>query len=136
MPPNLLNRINTQVVNIAARWIGGLSRSARKKVLHYVVSTSAINNVYVRLSAEFSDACLGTTKSAMNSQLRTELQKYYNVSALETEDTLKEIPPDAISQKTEMPKNEVERQWRQHHWFCKQQIVPQSLQYCYKVPSS
>ena len=135
MPSDRLNRINTQVVNIAARRIGGLSRSARTKVLHYVAGTSAMYNLYARHCREFPDACLGATKSAINSKLSTELQRYYNISAFETGGILKGIPPDAISQKTGMPKNEVERHWSQHHWFCEQQIAPRSLQYCYEVPS-
>ena len=57
-PPDLLRRINTEVVNIVARKIGGLSRSTRIESLHLVVGAAAIYDLYVRHCADFLDACL------------------------------------------------------------------------------
>ena len=68
-PPDIMRSVKTQIVNIAARKIGGLSRGARIEALHFTVGTATIFNLYVRYCAEFLDACLRVGESTINTRL-------------------------------------------------------------------
>ena len=46
-PPEIMCSVNTQIVNIAAREIGGLGRSARIESLPFATGASAIFNLYI-----------------------------------------------------------------------------------------
>ena len=48
-PPDLMRRINTRIVNIAARGVGGLSRRARTGSLQYTAVATTVYNLPVRL---------------------------------------------------------------------------------------
>ena len=133
LPPDLLRKINTQVVNIAARKVGGLSRSARIESLHYTVGTTTVYNLYVRHCAEFMDACLRAPNSTVNKRLRRELEVYYGVSTFETEDTQIEIPRETICATlgvASLPKN-----WDHIHWFCRCRKEQPRLPDDMRVPS-
>ena len=83
-PPGLACSINTQVVNIVARKIGGLSRSARIETLRHVAGTFSIQKLNVRHCAEFPDACLRASGSSINARLRAELRQFSGAPALDT----------------------------------------------------
>ena len=46
-PPDLVGRVNTQIINTAARKIGGVSRTTRMENLHLILNTMAFMNLYV-----------------------------------------------------------------------------------------
>ena len=96
MPPDLMRKLNTQIVNIARRKTGMLSRSARIESLHLATGTSTILNLYARHCAEFLDSCLRVRECATNKRLREELRRYYGVSDFETEDVQILLPADEI----------------------------------------
>ena len=116
-PPDLLRRVDTQIVNIAARKIGGLSRSARTEGLHLALGPSAIYNSYMRHSAEILDASLRAHNSTISTRLLRELRRFYSVEALGSQDTEKIIRANAHQQ---VPDTEqLLRHWRHTFWFCR-----------------
>ena len=87
--PDLRRRINTQVVNVAARGIRGHSRSARIESLHFAGGATAAYKSYVKHCAEFLGARLRAGKSSINRRTREELRHYFNAPSFETRDIQK-----------------------------------------------
>ena len=84
LSPDLARRLNTRVVNIAARDIGGRSRGTPLVSLHYVAGTATIYNLYLMHCAEFLDARVRVASGATNDCHRSELPEYRNAPSLET----------------------------------------------------
>ena len=47
LPPDLMERINTQVVNIAARRIGALDKHTRIEAMHFIAGTMSSSSGYI-----------------------------------------------------------------------------------------
>ena len=118
LPPDLMRRLNTQVVNVAARKIGGLSRSTRIESLHFSVGTTTVYNLYVKHCAEFLDASLRANNSSIGKRLREELLRYYNVPSFEIQDVQIAIPEERL--KDALGVEKLPKKWQNTYWFCRQ----------------
>ena len=132
-PPYLMKRINTQIVNIAARRIGDLSRSTRIESLHYTVGTTTIYNLYVRHCAEFLDASMRANNSTINDRLREMLGTYYGVTTFSTRDVQVEIPLTNIQ--ATLQERPLPRHWSTTCWFCRVFEEKPGLQAGMEIPS-
>ena len=133
IPPDLMRKLNTQIVNIAARKISTLSRSTRIESLHLATGTSTILNLYIKHCAEFLDSCLRARECSTNKRLREELGHYFGVSSFETEDVQILLPKDRITQALRCER--LPTIWEQTYWFCRQRKNPQTLQHLEPIPS-
>ena len=84
-PPDLVRKLNTQIINAAARKIGGVSRTARIESLHFVMNTATFLNLYVPHCAVFLDGCVRAHTSGICKRLLAELAVYYNTTDFETQ---------------------------------------------------
>ena len=133
MLPTRSPQKNQHADNIAARKIGGLSRSTRIESLHFAVGTATVYNLYVYHCAAFLDACLRAANSSINDRLRIELREYYNVPNFELEDVQIQIPVKEIS--TEMGYMTPSAHWEHTFWFCRRRRHALHLGDQYEIPS-
>ena len=90
--PDLMRRINTHIVNIAAGRTGGLSFRVKGGSLRYTVGATTAYNLHVRHYAEFLDACLRASDITVNTRLRCGLGVNYGATSCETADKRIQIP--------------------------------------------
>ena len=109
--PDLLRRLNAQIVNIASRRAGGRSRSARIQSLHLAVGASTISHLCANHCAKFVDACLRANKRAINLRLREKLRRYCNVASFAAGDIRIQIPVREITEEKGPPSPPP-------HWDC------------------
>ena len=74
LPPDLIGRMDTHIVNKVARRIGGLGRNTRIQTLHFLAGAMTFRNMYVLHCAEFFDAALRAFGSTIAARLRKELE--------------------------------------------------------------
>ena len=71
-PPDLVWLVNTQVINVAARKVGGVSRTARIENSHFVINTATYMNLYVVHCAVFMAGCMRARTSNIHKRMVTE----------------------------------------------------------------
>ena len=96
LPTDLFANMDTRIVNIAARKISGLTRTARIESLHFLSGTWTYPNLYTQQCANLLDSCLGATNSAIQTRLERELCRYLEVDTLETTYTYIDLPIEAV----------------------------------------
>ena len=79
LPPDLCDKIDTCVLNVAARRILGVSQAARIGVLHMVANTHTFKNHYVVHCALRLDAVLRASNSSIKERIERELKRIYKV---------------------------------------------------------
>ena len=84
IPEDLLLKIETHILNVVARKVTGLYRSARPESLHLLADTQSYKNQYILHCAEFLDGSLRVSNSTIASRLRRELQNIFEVTTLES----------------------------------------------------
>ena len=85
-PPDLVRRVNAQIINIAARRIGGVRRNARIESLRLIMNTATFVNLYLPHCAIFLDGRITAQNSGIFTRLRKELAAYYSAIGFETQD--------------------------------------------------
>ena len=86
LPHDLIKKANTQILNIMARRIGAIGRTARIETLHFYMNTQTIQNMGVVHTAHFLDSCLRAEGSTIKARLLEELCAYYGAENFETQD--------------------------------------------------
>ena len=66
-----LRKIDTCVVNVVARKVLGVGRSARLPILHATAGAQAMRNLYTQRCAELVDAALRASASSIQNRLKT-----------------------------------------------------------------
>ena len=82
LPPDFLRNLNTQVANVAAREIGGMSRTIRIESTHYLLGTDSVYNLYLRRCAGFLDQCLRASGSSIYERLGKSLPNIIELAPL------------------------------------------------------
>ena len=119
MPPDLLRKIDTQVINIAARRICGADRTIRIETLHFLTGGHNAKNRYVARCALMLDSILRATNSGIKSRITAELCGLREVEILDTRMTPIAIP-EQFAEATETPKF----MWTRTRWFQNQYEEP------------
>ena len=99
-PPDLLHKMNTQVLNIAARRVGGLARTARIESLHFITGAMSIYNMYIVHCADFLDSCLRAHNSSIQTRIKQEVSAYYTNNPFATKDVSITLPYGRIMEKS------------------------------------
>ena len=94
LPTDLFKKLDTMIINIAARKIGGLSRTTRIESLHFLSGTRSMSNLYVLHCAELLDSCLRATDSDVKARIEGELRAYLGVETLDITEVQITIPGD------------------------------------------
>ena len=76
MPPDLVKKMKTQIINIAARKVSGVSRTARIECLHFAINTATFLNLYVKHCARHMDECIRANSSQIRQRLIAERAAY------------------------------------------------------------
>ena len=83
LPDDLLNKIDTGIINIASRRIVGLPRTTRIEALHFASGTLSIRNLYTQHSGNFLRRVLTSHGSDIRSRIIRELQVLLGVRSLD-----------------------------------------------------
>ena len=100
MPPDLIRKIDTQVINEAARRICGAGRAKRIETLHFITDCHSFKNRYVVRCAFMLDSILRATNSGIRDRILAELHPLRHVESLETRMQQIEIPGELILRST------------------------------------
>ena len=73
LPPDLVNKIDVCVVNVAARRITGLDSSVRIESLHFLAATSSYQNLYILHRAKVVGAILRAEGSSAKNRREKEI---------------------------------------------------------------
>ena len=73
LPDDLVNRLDTAVINTAARRINGLPLSTRIETLHFLSNTHSMRNMYVQHCALFVRRTLQTPNSTIEARKNREI---------------------------------------------------------------
>ena len=117
MPPDLIKKMNTQIINIAARRVSGVSRTARIECLHFAINTATFLNLYVKHCAKFMDECVLAQSSQIRKRLITELVAYYEVTGFDTTDIKVTAPLNKV--RLQHPRGRINDKWNNTTWHCK-----------------
>ena len=112
MPPDLIRKIDTQVINVAARGICGADRSIRIETLHFLTGVHGIRNQYVVRSALMLDSILRATDRSIRARIQAGLCQLRGTPTLDTAITRIEIPEGFRGQTTTSP-----ILWKRTGWF-------------------
>ena len=82
LPDDLFARVDTMILNVSARKITGLGKSARTKSLHVLAGTHTFGNLLYRHCTEFLDSFLHSTGSSVKQDITKELRLLYGVNGL------------------------------------------------------
>ena len=96
LPSDLFRKVDTMIVNVAARKIGGLSRTTRIESLHFLAGTFSMSNLFAIHCAELLDLCLRATGSHIKTRLENELCTYLGVHSTGITDIRIAIPRERI----------------------------------------
>ena len=130
MPPDLFGRIETNIVNTAARRITVLDRSTRVEVLHFLTATYSFANLYVLHCAEMIDAGLRATGSTTQVRLKRGIAEILGNKQVNVTERSLEIPTDLLGYS--IPK---ESTWRKTAWFIRQYEQEPKWNNVHDVPS-
>ena len=95
-PPDLVKKMNTQIINIAARKVRGVSRTARIECLHFAINTATFLNLFVKRCAKYMDECIRAHSSQIRKRLIAELAAYYEVTSFDATDINITIPLNKV----------------------------------------
>ena len=115
-PPDLMRKMNTQILNISARKVGGIARTARIESLHFVTEVMSFYNMYAVHCADFLDSCLRAHHSTVQERMRGEISGYFKHNPLETCDINIAIPFARILERC--PDGRIPAIWHNARWFC------------------
>ena len=94
LPTDLFRKLDTMIVNIAARKIGGLNRTVRIESLHFLSGTKSMSNLFAIHCAEFLDSCLRAANSDIKIRIERELCVYLGIDTIEITNMRIAIPRD------------------------------------------
>ena len=107
--PGLVRRVNTQIMKIAARKVGGVNRTARTESLHCLVGAATLMNLYVPNCAVFLDGCMRAQTSNIHHRLQRELAVYYSAADFETQDVNIALPLSKV--RDTRPRGRIPERW-------------------------
>ena len=112
MPPDLIRKIDTQVINVAARSICAADRSMRIETLHFLTGVHNFRNQYLVRCALMLDSILRASNSGIRGRIVAELCRLRKITTIATKIERIEIPPregqsSAMGDKT----------WDKTSWF-------------------
>ena len=81
-PDDLANRVDTAIINTAARKISGLPLSTRIEVLHFLAGTFSYRNLYVQHCATFLHQGLESHDSLTQQRLEKDLCAHFKIQQL------------------------------------------------------
>ena len=113
-PPDLCREIDARAINIAARRILGVDRTARIGTLRFVAGTFSYRHLLVMHLAEQSDLVIRANNSGIQKGTITALCKAYNTKHLRPETLTIIIPVERILE-SEVSQT-TERVWRGTTW--------------------
>ena len=68
-PPDLMRKMNTQILNISARKVGGVARTARSESLHLVTEVMSFYDMFAVHCADSLDSCLRAHHSTVQERM-------------------------------------------------------------------
>ena len=80
-PPDMVRKVNTQIINITAREIGGMSCAARIARLHVAMNAVTLVNLYVTHCGTSSDGRMRAQASYIYDRLLAEIAVYYKTES-------------------------------------------------------
>ena len=112
LPPDTFDKIETQIVNIAARKVGGLDRSTRIEALHFLTHTHSYKNLYIMHCADLIDAAIRSQPSSIGWRVRMEVGAALGVRRTVVDSV--ELKPLRDQWKNKRTPPTV---WKNTHWF-------------------
>ena len=124
LPGDLFRKLDTMIINIAARKIGGLGRTTRIEALHFLSGTLSMSNLYAIHCAELLDSSLRAANSHIQIRLEQELCAYLRVGSLRVREIRINIP-DTTGMRN-MPVTTPPFVWERTIWTCtRYEEIPQ-----------
>ena len=119
LPDDLLNKLDTGVINIAARRISGLPRIARIEALHFVSGTHSSRNLYAQHCGNFLHLVLTSHASGIRERVRRELQVLFGIPSLDLAVQILKVDLEAsfIMDSSGVPMEVLQRlRWMANHY--------------------
>ena len=82
VPNDVMNKVDTQIFNIASRRIVGLPLSVRVASLHFISATHSLRNLYIRQCAMFVHLTLVSHKSHIRQRIIRKVSAIFQAPAL------------------------------------------------------
>ena len=96
LPDDLVNQVDTQIVNIASRRITGVLLNTRTEALHFAAGTQSVQNLYLQHCALFLHNALASHDSGIRCRLQAELCGISRVTELEPTAERLEVHPETV----------------------------------------